>query len=104
MKTRYGVEYEIEKSNFFVRTSTGKFYFSSLLHEQKFRAGHELNRARMNYSLTKRFGIKTDYRALPDIVFYSKIETRGFYVECLWGDVRCLNDIISTSDTLTRRN
>lgn len=104
MKTRYGVEYEIEKSEFTFNNGTEKFFFSSKLHLNKFKGKLIGNRMMINRSLQRRFGMKTLLFTLPDVVLYTKIETRGFYVEYSGGIAKCLNDITLTNGTLTKRN
>lgn len=57
------------------------FYFTSMLHKQKFDEEHIQHRFKLNDSLSNRFNVYVNADKLADIVFYSKVETRGFLID-----------------------
>lgn len=102
MMTRDGVFYNLEMSDYRVDIGELTFVFSSALHMRKFIDRMNENRDIINYSLNRRFKMKVDASLLADIVLYSKIETRGFLIECKDGKYTCLNEITCAGMKATR--
>lgn len=94
MMTRDGVFYNLDVSDYRVDIGDLTFVFSSALHMRKFIDRLNENRDIINYSLNRRFKMKVDVSLIADIVLYSKIETRGFLIECKEGKFTCLNEIV----------
>lgn len=94
MMTRDGVFYNLDVSDYRVDIGELTFVFSSALHMRKFIDRLNENRDIINYSLNRRFKMKVDASLIADIVLYSKIETRGFLIECKDGKYTCLSEIV----------
>lgn len=78
--TKYGVVYDLEKSHYSFRIDNITYYFSSLIHLSKFTKGYYENRHKVNETVSNRYGMTIELNLIADIHFYSKIETRGFYI------------------------
>lgn len=80
-KTRSGVYHDIKESEYAV--SDGKLYlfFSSATTIKKFMTGYEENRKKMDarYERLMNDGVTVNQDVLFDLMFYKKIEKRGFY-------------------------
>lgn len=74
----YKVQLEYVASSRDVNSIT--FVFSSEFYRQKFSEELQNNRAKIQESLSKRFGYEVKQEMLCDIVLYSKIEKRGFLI------------------------
>lgn len=81
VKSRSNVFKILSESNFIFEEGRIKYFFASATHLEKFIELKEVNRERINESLTRRFKIKLCLNEMCDIVLYSKVETRGFYLE-----------------------
>lgn len=93
MKSRYGVCYDLEKSDYKCTHNGLTFVFSSQLHLESFEKKRKVNRETINYSLTKRFKFSIDVSTLADVVLYRKIETRGFLIESQGDKMQCVKHI-----------
>lgn len=91
--TRNGVVYFLPDSKFIANIYGIKYYFSSQRHLDKFKAEFITNREMLFYSLHKRFRLWMNFDILADLVFYKKVETRGFYIEYGGYCFTCLEDI-----------
>ncbi len=78
--TKNGIFHDIENSNYYVELNDFTFYFSSMLHLNKFLKLYKENRDILSYSLSKRFKIKINAFILSDIMTYKKVESRGFFI------------------------
>lgn len=80
--TKRGIAYNLKETPymFISEDETYTYYFSSSLHLEKFIERRKTNRDIVNYSLSKRFGFKIECDLIADIVTYSSIETRGFFI------------------------
>lgn len=70
------------------------YVFSSDLYRQKFAEKLEDNRAKINASLTNRFGFEIKNNILCDLKLYTSIEKRGFLLYKDGRKLQCLNEII----------
>lgn len=105
IKTRHNIYYTLSHSVFIHTSEYGAdFYFSSRLHLEKFLEGMEDSRTTLNYSLSKRFGIKCDVSNLADFLWYAKCETRGFYVKYKGDVLICKSDLRLDGVTLTKKH
>lgn len=98
MLSRNGITYNLKLSPYehLIKYSNGeciKYKFSSLLYKDKFTTRLDVNRKKINDSLSKRFGIDLSNNVLCDLKLYSSIEKRGFLVETKEGYYECLNII-----------
>ena len=96
--TRNGITYNLTSSPYIVELKYRddlviKYYFSSELYVNKFNEKLEKHHTTIKESLSKRFKIEIDIDELSDILLYSKIETRGFYIKINEEDYTCLNII-----------
>lgn len=95
--TRGGICYNLEKTPFFIINKYDNkkvtFNFSSEFYKNKFINQIEEHRNKINQSLSKRFGLVVINPILSDIVLYSKIESRGFYLLIDDEEYKCLNNI-----------
>lgn len=80
MKTKNGIELELNKSKYIVEFKSLKFYFSSELYKNKF------NEQLKDYINIENLKIDNKYKVLIDlseylaVSLYKKIEKRGFLV------------------------
>lgn len=102
--SRRGICYDLKLSKFRSTQGDLTFVFSSLLHKQKFEERLKENRDTINYSLTKRFGVKIDVSPLADVVLYKKIETRGFLIVVKDGKAACPDVLKFVGNNLMMRN
>lgn len=80
MLTKNGIELNLKESNYVVNITGLSFYFSSELYKNKF-----INNVRefVNQENTKinlKYKININLETYFAIVFYKKIEKRGFYI------------------------
>lgn len=80
MKTKYGIVYDLSKSDYVTSWGYYKFYFSSATHLTKFITGMQAQIDWLNDSFSRRFHFSMKIDTLAVINFYRKIETRGFLV------------------------
>ena len=80
------------------------YKFSSELYRSKFIERVELNRKKINDSLSNRFGFEITNDVLCDIKLYSLIEKRGFYIKTNKEGFECLDAVILNGKNLTTRN
>lgn len=101
MKSRYGVYYDLEKSEYKCTHNGLTFVFSSQQHLNSFEKKRKQNREMINYSLSKRFKISIDVSTLADVVLYKKIETRGFLIEGQGDKMQCVKHITYAGGMMT---
>ena len=80
MKTRGGVYYNIEESEYKLIKGDYVFYFSSMLYKNKFEKGLDSFVKEQNDRLYSIYGYEGDFSEYLTIIFYKKVEKRGFYV------------------------
>ena len=80
VKTRNGIIYDLNESDYRHTENGLTFVFSSQLYLDKFINKIQENRKYINNSLSKRFDVKVDVSALADVVLYGKIEKRGYLI------------------------
>lgn len=96
--TRNGITYNLMTSPYIVELKYRddlviKYYFSSELYVNKFNEKLNKNHEKIKESLSKRFKIEIDLDELSDIILYSKVETRGFFIQINNEDYTCLSTI-----------
>lgn len=95
--TRNGITYDLENSPYEIvkeySNNTIIYSFSSKLYTEKFKEKLEENRAKINQAMSKRYGLNISFNILSDIILYSKIEKRGFYLQLNEEIYTCLNNI-----------
>lgn len=96
--TRSGITYNLTSSPYVVELRYSddlviKYYFSSELYVNKFNEKLSKYHKTIKESLSKRFKIEIDLEELSDILLYSKVETRGFFIQINEEDFKCLNTI-----------
>lgn len=96
--TRSNVYYNLEASEHLERVdynnNTIIYVFSSEYYRKSFAERRLSNREKINKSLSNRFSINISVNLLADLVLYSKIEKRGFYLLVNGVKVECLESII----------
>jgi len=99
------IYYNVQKSKYCLETPTLIFYFSSSLYLEKFFSTYEENRLEQEYKFTSRYNIPFNITDYFDIILYSSIEKRGFYVVIKkGGELSCLNEIILDGEIKTKKN
>ena len=88
------VEYDLNNSNFITKLDNWVFYFSSLFNQDRFISGYGKYIVEETNKLYAKYHIKIDIHEYLTLVFYKKIEKRGFKV--LTYDEN--NDIIEIQD------
>ena len=107
--TRRNIEYMLSKSPFklsmeYDRNYSIVYYFSSKNHFNKFIEKYKDNRIKINESLSNRFNIFINFDIMCDIIFYAKVESRGFYININGGIATCLNQIILGGEKAIPKN
>lgn len=69
------------------------FAFSSEKYIPKFEERQQANRDKINTSLANRFGMAFENNLLSDLMLYSKVESRGFYITINGEEFECLNKV-----------
>lgn len=69
------------------------FAFSSQIYIPKFEERQKANRDKINASLANRFGVAFENNLLSDIMLYSKVESRGFYLTINGEEFECLSNL-----------
>ena len=80
MATKYGVEYDLHRSDYTFVYDDYMFFFSSMPHLSKFMREIQMKVDWLNDSLTRRFKIPCSLPVLAAFQLYRQIETRGYLV------------------------
>jgi hypothetical protein len=106
MRTRNGIYYDLSKSVYKCRINDTHtvFIFSSDLHLVKFEEQIQKNRDEFNIKMKARYGIECNMKALPDILLYKKLETRGFLVLTEGGQALCLENLTLNGEKVTHKS
>lgn len=106
MKSRRGICYDLNISDYRTSINGITYVFSSQIHLDKFTRKLKENRHTINTSLSKRFNLNIDLSTLADLVLYKKVETRGFLIVTDEGINLCQNNIqfVGENPTLKRLN
>lgn len=96
--SRGGIAYNLETSPYtweviYSNDLKIRYMFSSEYYLNKFKEKQMKNREKIEESLSKRFGLTVLLDELSDIVLYSKIEIRGFFIYINEVEYKCLNTI-----------
>jgi len=94
IKSRSNVYRILSESPFTHEEENIKFFFASQNHLDSFTEKKEENRNSINGSLSNRFKMAISLNVLADITLYSKIETRGFYLEIGGVSISWLDKVI----------
>lgn len=100
-KTRSGIYYILEESEYTLTVNNITYYFSSNLYLTKFIERYLDERDILNYAQSRRFKTELDLSVLADLKTYASIEKRGFYVEVKGVAYKCLKDISLQLETRT---
>lgn len=79
-QTKNGVVYTLHDSPFVVSWGVYKFYFSSAVHMEKFKAKLDIRSNWLNDSMSRRFHFTVDVEPIAIMQLYCQVETRGFLV------------------------
>lgn len=93
MRTRNGIYYNLQESEYHVTIKGITFWFSSKLYLSKFMERHNEERDILNYAQSRRFKTELDLSMLADLRTYASIEKRGFLVDIKGVRYVCLKDI-----------
>lgn len=93
MMTRNGVCYVLPMSPYKCTLYGMTFYFSSENHQDKFLSELDEHIAKINESLSARFKLTVNAAELAAVLFYKKVETRGFYISADKGCATCLDEV-----------
>lgn len=104
MKTRHGIFYNLHESSYVAQLGRHKYYFSSQSHLDKFIERYPLFRKEFENKLKDRYGIRIDFSLLTQLIFYKKIETRGFLVKSDGEYYSCLEHIKLSGVNQIQRN
>lgn len=95
--TRNGITYDLPNSPYEVEKEYNGnkivYSFSSKLYTEKFEEKLKENREKLNQAISKRYGMNISFDILSDIILYSKVEKRGFYLVLNEEIYTCLNSI-----------
>ena len=104
MKTRNGIYYNLEESEYKITISGITYYFSSRLYLTKFIERFPNERDILNYKQSRRFKTALDLSLLADLKTYAAIEKRGFLVEIKGVQYVCLKHINLQLEIRTLKN
>lgn len=93
MLTRYGVCYNLENSPYIFKTLSTTFHFSSQFYFEKFVEEYRQHRKKIADSLSLRFNFGVTFDSVADIVLYSRIEKRGFYIIYKGVEFKCRENL-----------
>lgn len=93
MKSRKGIFYDLNVSEYRVTLNNITYVFSSELHRQKYNERVSENRKVFNSKLTKRYGIEIENNIMADLTLYKSVETRGYLVINGVGEKLCKETI-----------
>lgn len=85
--TRYGVCYNLKESPYSLILYGYEWFFSTAAHMENFRKKSRIRRDWLNDSLTRRFKVDIEASELALFQLYQQVETRGFYVVDMYGNV-----------------
>lgn len=91
--TRRGIEYNLTVSPYKSYFKTLTFYFSSQIYRNKFESQIDDFRKRMEHQFEDKYGMKIKVPFLAELVLYSQIEKRGFYITIEGNEYKCLNEV-----------
>ena len=80
-----------------------RLYFSSKFYMQKFIETFDDEKDILSYRFKRMYKCNLDLSYFYDIVVYSKIEKRGFYITLKGESFECLNNIILTGEKLINK-
>ena len=80
MKTRGGVYYDLLESDIIYKINDYEFKFSSELYKNKFVTGLEEFIKEESNKINSKYGLMGDFTEYLTIIYYKKVEKRGFYV------------------------
>jgi hypothetical protein len=75
-----GIYHNLRESKYTASNSEVVFFFSSKLYLNKFMNGYHENRKKMNTRFNVGNDIPLNFNTLSDVLFYEKVEKRGFFV------------------------
>ena len=87
------VEYDINQSNYFSRIDKYLFYFSSIFNQRRFEANVKMFVQEETNKLIAKYHVNIELSDYLLLVFYKKIEKRGFRVK-----IYTNNDIIDLKE------
>ena len=92
--TRNGVCYNLQETPYKYENGKIILHFSSLKNMEKFHSRKTEERNKLYRSLYNRFKISINISILSDILLYTKIEKRGFFITLLNGEeITCLDNL-----------
>lgn len=104
MKSRKGIFYDLNVSEYRATINNITYVFSSELHKQKFIERVKDNRENINSKLTKRYGIEIENNILADLILYKSVETRGYLVINGVGEKLCKETVKLDGVKVTKKN
>jgi hypothetical protein len=107
--TRGGIFYNLPESRYnitlvYCTSLSIQYFFSSPHILQKFLDRMIGKREDLNRWLAITFGYTIDVGVYSDLILYSKLETRGFYIKINGEEVSCQNNIILNGVTVILPN
>lgn len=80
MRTRGGIYYDLQESEFKYKIGDYEFNFSSELYMHKFMTGLNDFVKDENNKINSKYKLEGDFKEYLTIIYYKKVERRGFYV------------------------
>lgn len=80
MRTRGGIYYNLQESEFKYKIGDYEFKFSSELYMNKFITGLNEFIEEENIKINSKYNLVGDFREYLTIIFYKRVEKRGFYI------------------------
>lgn len=97
--TRRGIAYDFNESPYRYQVDYGDssfitYVFSSDFYRNNFIKKLNINRGKINFSLSNRFGFDVKCNLLCDLKLYASIEKRGFLIYKDGERIECLSNLI----------
>lgn len=87
MKSKYGVEYDVNESDYAIERNGFIFRFSTPVHMNRFEKDVKKREEWLNDSMKRRFKIPCEMTLLADVQLYIMVENRGFSITDIENDV-----------------
>ena len=86
MKTRDGIYYDLDESEYITKFNNLVFYFSSFKNKERFDSAIDSFTYYESLKMESRFNVKLDIKEILAITLYKRIEKRGLKIEYKYND------------------
>lgn len=94
MKSRNGIYYSLDESDYILQFNNIKYVFSSPTVMNKFYMRRKKHQEEFNAYMSAKYGMRFELEELADIILYSKMEKRGFKIIINGREYRCQSEVL----------